>query len=290
MAVTTITLVDELAYLLTCLPFGASAGPIKYSKFSEAFFGLIYNLLLDKSWNPKSLSALNPSEFLPDRSKSTTKYAPAQKLIFPFPHNAVYADGCIDDGILIGVDKDNNALRLIQAGPLIVDTIARPCDGHNDQNRDPPLAPKKLRAELTPAESKVVLGWLFNTSNLHIYLPRNKFLEWKNDIEKLLRTKLVTAETLDTAIGRLNHAGYIIPMGRYFLNRLRYCNMKCMEWGHQKLATWDIADLTLWVEILELVSQNGISLNDVNYTMPTDVGVTDTCKHGIGGFHAEGVA
>ena len=41
--------------------------------------------------------------------------------------------------------------------------------------------------------------------------------------------------------------------------------------------------------ILESASQNGISLNDVNYTEPTEIGITDDCEHGIGGFHAEGV-
>ena len=47
MAVTAITILDEIAYLLTRLPFGASAGPSKFSTFSEAVFDLIYNLLLD---------------------------------------------------------------------------------------------------------------------------------------------------------------------------------------------------------------------------------------------------
>ena len=78
-------------------------------------------------------------------------------------------------------------------------------------------------------------------------------------------------------------------MGRYFLNRLRYRKTKCIQWGRQKLADWDIADLKLWMTILESASQNGISLNDVNYTEPTDIGITDACEHGIGGFHAEGV-
>ena len=48
-AVISFSIIDELAYLLTRVPFGVSAGPSKLCMISEAIFDLIYDLLLDES-------------------------------------------------------------------------------------------------------------------------------------------------------------------------------------------------------------------------------------------------
>ena len=46
---------DDIAYILTRVPFGISAGPSKFCQISEAIFDLTYDLLLDNSWDPKTL-------------------------------------------------------------------------------------------------------------------------------------------------------------------------------------------------------------------------------------------
>jgi hypothetical protein len=54
-----------------------------------------------------------------------------------------------------------------------------------------------------------------------IALPRNKFVAWTNAIETLLNMDKITHKELETLIGRLNHVGFIIPLARHFLGRLR---------------------------------------------------------------------
>ena len=83
--------------------------------------------------------------------------------------------------------------------------------------------------------------------------------------------------------------GYIIPVGRYFLNCLCYGHTKCVQWGKQKLANWDRKDLELWLNLLQSVTQSGISLNHLNFMEPTDICITDACEHGLGGFHMGGL-
>ena len=88
---------------------------------------------------------------------------------------------------------------------------------------------------------------------------------------------------MESTIGRLNHAGHILPMARYFLTRLRYRLKMCKEWGKQKLADWDRADLELWLKILKQATQVGVSINNITFTTPTHIGTTDACETGMEG-------
>ena len=79
-------------------------------------------------------------------------------------------------------------------------------------------------------------------------------------------------------------------MVRYFLNILRYRLSKCTKHGKQKSVEWDVSDLQLWIMSLEQASQEGININNINFTKTSDFGVTDACETGIGGFIDNGVA
>ena len=109
-------------------------------------------------------------------------------------------------------------------------------------------------------------------------------LTLKPDINIIIKKGTVKTKELESTIGRLNYAGHIIPAGRYFLNRLQYRLSTCKEFGKQKLAKWDPEDLKLWLDLLDHSSQTGIDLNTLNYTVPTNIGCTDVCEHGLGGF------
>ena len=290
--ITLISIWNGIAYLLTRLPFGASAGPSKYCTISEAIFDLLYDLLLDETWNPQTFQDPDWHHFLakiPTEQKNDP-IAVARELIVKIPENNCYCDGYVDNGVAVAVDMENNKEKLVHAGPLVLKAVTRPVDGIHDQNRPPALAMIKMAAEFTPDESKQVLGWIIHTRKLRIFLPMEKFLHWKMDIQDLLKKGFVKTKELESVIGRLNHAGHILPAGRYFLNRLRYRLNKCKEYGRQKLAKWDIDDLNLWIDLLEYCAQEGVDLNHMNYTKPTNVGCTDACEHGLGGFTADGLA
>ena len=106
----------------------------------------------------------------------------------------------------------------------------------------------------------------------------------------MISSSIVNKDELHTTIGRLNHVEYIMPIGRYFLNRLRFRLSKCEQYGKQKLAKWDVEDLELWKIFIHKAAQDGIDINNVTYTYPTSVGIKDACKTGLGGFGEDGIA
>ena len=290
-AVTSMSVVDDIAYFETRLPFGVVPGPSVFSTVSEAIFDLANDILQDPSWDPMTLHAPSWETFEPPLEyDGALPFGKAKQLAVEIPLQECLCDGYIDDGISAAVELGNNALRLANAGPLAVHTVIAPVTGINDQCREEALAPDKLQAELTPSEIKLTLGWIINTRTFRIHLPVEKCLDWTQDIKRLISNGVVRADELHTTIGRLNHVGYIMPMGPYFLNRLRYRLHKCEQHGRQKLARWDIEDLTLWQAMLTKAAQEGVDINHVTYVEPTDVGITDACETGLGGFVDDGVA
>ena len=98
--------------------------------------------------------------------------------------------------------------------------------------RADPLSLRKLYGEGNLSESKTILGWDVNTRTMRIHLPKLKSQEWSLDIKHLIdQTGTVTSKVLERTIGRLNHAGYIIPHSRYFLNRIRYHLKMALRFG-----------------------------------------------------------
>jgi hypothetical protein len=59
----------------------------------------------------------------------------------------------------------------------------------------------KLKSEAGPSKIKMILGWLFNFRGLLISLPKNKFIAWTININKLLVEGSSTAKKLESTIG-----------------------------------------------------------------------------------------
>ena len=55
--------------------------------------------------------------------------------------------------------------------------------------------------------------------------------------------------------------------------------------GHRKRD-----DLLLWSTLLNRCSKDGISINNITFTTPTDITVSDACEVGMGGFNMSGLA
>ena len=119
-----------------------------------------------------------------------------------------------------------------------------------------------------------------------IKLPKDKLTNWLFDIKNTLKNKSTSLQTFESIIGRLNHASFIIPFGRFFLSRLRF-RLKCArsrKYKFVKLQEMEIQDLLLWIELLKYASSSGININHITFTHPSFIGLSDSCKLGIGGF------
>ena len=289
-AVTSISIIQDIAYLLTRLPFGVSAGPSRYCRVSEAIFDLIYDLFLDNDWDPSDIRINKWDSFIPPETLSAQVLPTARPLMVEVPDHDLMCDGYVDDGIMFGIESKENNMKLAHAGPLVAEAIFRVAGEEFDYNRDPALSATKLAAELLPNTSKTVLGWIIDTTAFRIFLPIEKCLDWSKDIKDLLSKGMVETKELESTIGRLNHAGHILPLARYFLPRLRYRLKMCKEWGKQKLAKWDEEDLHLWLIFLRRAAQEGVSINNITFTTPTHVGTTDACETGMGGYLDDGTA
>jgi hypothetical protein len=79
----------------------------------------------------------------------------------------------------------------------------------------------KLLVEAGMSETKVILGWFFNFSKLQISLPKNKFIPWTTNINKLIAKRTTTAKELESTIGQLGHLAPVVPGVHQFFSCLQ---------------------------------------------------------------------
>ena len=132
------------------------------------------------------------------------------------------SDSFIDDLIRVFLDTPLNRAREPHAVPLAIHVTSRPHAGSDEPIKRRELMSKpKLIAEGGPAEDQIVLGWTLDTRSLLVILPFDKFEAWSGDLKVIIAERKGTFGQLETTVGRLNHAAYIIPLSRHFLNRIR---------------------------------------------------------------------
>ena len=95
---------------------------------------------------------------------------------------------------------------------------------------------------------------------------------------------------MEKLVGKLDHVGFIIPTGRYFLNRLRYRQRQCERYGTSTLRKWDVEDLLLWKNLLHQATFSGIRIDHVSFSLPSTFCLSDASEKGMGGFSSEGFA
>ena len=62
-------------------------------------------------------------------------------------------------------------------------------------------------------------------------------------------------------IGKLNHAAFIIPLSRYFLNRLRHTEILSKNFSPQKLSNGRKEDINLFKDLLAIMIIQKASLS-----------------------------
>ena len=128
--------------------------------------------------------------------------------------------------IVVGPDTKGTKERLAAVAPLTIHTLCRPLDPDEPVPRENPLALNKLLAEGGLSEVKIILGWEINTRTLTIALPLHKHTTWDSEIKNILTFQRCKTKALECLIGRLNHAGFIIPSARHFLSRIRLLHQR----------------------------------------------------------------
>jgi hypothetical protein len=191
---------------------------------------------------------------------------------------------------IFGAFMDREAERSAATIPLTLHIVGRPHDPNRRESfpRDDILAIPKNLAQAKPSERKVILGWIVNTRKLLVALPQDKFKMWTKSVEDILRRHKspIPAKELETLMGRLSHASYVIPYARHFTGRLYKACERERQNGSARLTRMQLEDLELWRKFLRKAA-NGIPINKLVCRWPTRIVRVDACPQGMGGYCLE---
>jgi len=265
------------------MTFGGAANPSQWSDVSELATDLANDLVRDDGWDHDQL--MSPHQRLlgeaTENEGDDMPFAPASDVMVDLPvDDAPKADCYIDDIFSAFLEQD--IARGSRVIPFVLHLLSRPLQESESLARDDMLSIKKFLAEATPGERKLVLGWLIDTRRLTIELPINKHRAWTAAIRELLSKDMASYKELEELIGHLNHAGFIIPLARHFLGRLRAAQYAADRRRYVHLNQAQRDDLELWIKFLDKALA-GISLNLLSFRTPSRIERSDASVHGIGG-------
>lgn len=295
-AASTIILFDGVAHVCVGLAFGGSPNPACFCSFSETLTDLANDLAESPHCTPNlgvsptvKPEHLVPREYEVEGAPFGVGIPPA----FEERTSATSRKDCfIDDIVNVFLDDGQGNLKEGHVVPLAIQAMSRPLASAEEEPlpRRPLLAPKKMAAEGRPSEVQVVLGWELDTRKLQVALPVDKFRAWSEDIERIIRDGKASKEVLATAVGRLNHASYLIPLSRHFLSDLREKSAFRRDRKQvARLSRSELGDLSLWVTFLEQARRE-ISMNLLTERTPTHLAWSDSCPVGLGGYTLGGRA
>ena len=287
-AVQTIIALGLKAYIMLVLSFGGAANPQVWCGFSEMLCDLSNEIPLIPNWDPEVLfSPSQPVVPLPDFLPEPIRYAKAQPMAVEVPTRSLGRGDCyLDDIIKVYVGIKSAILKHAASAPLAMFVSMRPLATDEPVPRKETLSLPKLKAEGTPSEMMIVLGWWLDTRRLLLRLPNDKFVAYSKEVEEILDAGKINGKDLEHIIGVFVHTSYAVPLSRHFLDnfRFRLQHLKKIN-PHQAqcLNRQEICDFVLWKKILAKAHE-GVSLNGLTFRMPTRIGFSDSCPLGLGGL------
>ena len=177
-AVTCITILDELAYLLNRLPFGSESAPAKFSVISDTITDIAFDLALDPSWDPTKTKSSFPVENKPHILDEAISFDQADTPLFNLPPRNIIFDNYIDDILDAALMFDNNILRLQHATPVVLEAIFRKHHIDDATERNNIINLIKHLAEGTLSERNTFLGWIVDTRQFRVFLDNDKANDW----------------------------------------------------------------------------------------------------------------
>ena len=250
-ALSCITIIEEIAYILFRLPFGAKPAVGIFSILSDITTDLTSEIAYDPTWIPEETHSdlFDLIESLPTKTyDDTIPFGQAEKLFVDIPPTDICFDNYIDDLIGIGIDTERIRKALKHAPPLAFHVLFRPLIYDDPIPRNRIINEIKHPAEGLLEETKRILGWFINFRKFRISLPFDKLKDWSYDLDACLKNKKCKFKVLESLIGRFNHAGYILPFSKYFINRLRYCLKQATKRNYKIVyfTSKELEILSLW--------------------------------------------
>ena len=295
MALLCTTIVGPLAYLLFRLPFGSSPAAGCFSLLSEYGVDLAQALVEDGSWCLSQLRSKMADNIPPLKPPTDRPFATARELSIKIYAKEIIFDCYIDDMITFCLMVKDNMQRALNAIPLILDSLFCPIMPEEPVERNLILSVAKLLAEGGMDEIRTILGWIVDTRSLTLYHPsvNSKLfvLEIDSMLEFFITKKPIDRTKLERLISKVNNIAFLLPEGRFFLNRLRFRHRVFIRQGQNKLFdNMEGADLLLWRKISILIRDGNVrqSFNSILKTVLNVICISDAREFALGGFFAIG--
>ena len=281
----------NMVYFCFRLPFGSKPAPALFSLVSEFIAELSQCLTEDDSWEPSELHSNMLDDIDTSPIYSSGKFGQADPLMINYEPRSLSIRVFIDDLITICLAVEGLIPRAIHAVPLVLDAVFRPNFDDELVNRNPILSQSKLLAEGILSEIQVILGWLIDTRQLKIFITTEKakriLIELKELIKCAKNRRKIDRKLLESIVGKLQDISFIIPEGKFFLNRLRYRLRVLKRKGDFRFFdNMELEDLKLWMTIVDVITEGnmGRSTNSILPTMASILCISDACEHGVGGL------
>jgi hypothetical protein len=219
-AAQTIFVIGKVAFICLRLSFGGSVNPPAWCSVSEMITDLSNELPLINKWDPDKL--FSPAQVTvpaPKYLEASIPLALARPLAVDIPTIAKGRGDCFVDNIIkVYLDDPIQIKRHAASAPLAIHIAMRPNAGAAEPiDRRESLSESKLEAKGTPAEVQIILGWELDTRRLICSLPEDKYIAWCQEISDVLssESKSVSKVLLESIIGRLTHASWVVPLSRH---------------------------------------------------------------------------
>ena len=193
LAVLLLTIVRYLALPSICLPFSRTYCPHMWCAISKFICAVTSALLRCTFWNADELNFSNreaiPEPKLSKELRELAKALLIDAFVNPDTRDKVfyYFDNLITAGIFLSAWR-----RLAFMVAVIIDVFARSIHSNEPMKRDYLLLIKKLFAEGSLEEEKVILGWDLDFCRLTVALSEDKFEEWSADLAKVIKDEEIT--------------------------------------------------------------------------------------------------
>jgi hypothetical protein len=272
--------------------FGGSANKSEFSRISELIADLANIIAQQRAWNPKELQ----SEFIELtgekpilNSPQDAEFAEARELLIDHERSEFgTTEAYIDDIFTVfPFVSDDHLHRGRNSALLAIDTMGRPTHKGDPLPRDPIVAEKKVKAEGTPTEKLIVLGWLIDTRRMLIQLPTEKAALWDKELKEVFvlgnKGWPIGLKRLETLQGRNINVATIVPGAMHFQSRMYQAIERAKKHGSTRLRAEERRDLRLLRHILA-IARRGVSLKNVVIRLPDHLGRSDAFEGGIGGY------
>lgn len=109
-AMTCITVVNEIAYLLVQVPFGTSPTPAGFSLVSNLVGDLAQNIATHPNWDPCMLQSSFNLDFPPTFEPNTVPFGKVDELAITLPSQNIVTNNFFGDLFQVGLNIDDNVL------------------------------------------------------------------------------------------------------------------------------------------------------------------------------------